>query len=214
MQAGRSCRGKNRFFLVLISQFLSEGRFQRFACESPGRLVMGNRAKESRSPSHRRRSFEMVLLDEILRTAGMKFGKEPRVKILSNHLLMETEDGYRVVFALWALHPTFSDTEILFADSRDGQPLEKTDGSVRLIIPHEKRSARWVRRIVDLPRVGLPQWASSMETPKVCFEFAVFRVADCLSQCAPSSATCLKSIFPSPKSWRSQPCGRPVTGEG
>ena len=92
--------------------------------------------------------FEGVLLVEILRTAGVKFGKELRGKSLAEYLLVETEDGYRVVFALPELDPTFRDTEILLADRRDGKPLEGSDGRLRLIIPHEKRYARWVRQIV------------------------------------------------------------------
>ena len=39
--------------------------------------------------------FEGVLLDEILRTAGVKFGKELGGKSLAEYLLVETEDGYR-----------------------------------------------------------------------------------------------------------------------
>ena len=42
----------------------------------------------------------------------------------------------------------FQDSEILLADRRDGKPLEGSDGRLRLIIPHEKRYARWVRQIV------------------------------------------------------------------
>ena len=94
--------------------------------------------------------FEGVMLDEILRAAGVKFGKELRGKSLADYLLVETEDGYRVVFALPELDPTFRDTNILLADSRDGKPLEGSDGRLRLVIPHEKRYARWVRQIVAL----------------------------------------------------------------
>ena len=94
--------------------------------------------------------FEGVALAEILRTAGMKFGKELRGKSLEDYLLVQTEDGYRVVFALPELDSTFRDNEILLADGRDGKPLEGTDGRLRLIIPHEKRYARWVRQIVAL----------------------------------------------------------------
>ena len=89
-----------------------------------------------------------MLLDEILRTAGVKFGKELRGKSSGGLSLVETEDGYRVVFALPELDPTFRDTKILLADRRDGKPLEGSDGRLRLIIPHEKRYARWVRQIV------------------------------------------------------------------
>jgi hypothetical protein len=41
--------------------------------------------------------FEGVLVAEILKAAGVKFGKELRGKRLADYLLVETADGYRVV---------------------------------------------------------------------------------------------------------------------
>jgi hypothetical protein len=94
--------------------------------------------------------FEGAPLVEILRAAGIEFGKELRGQRLASYLLVITEDGYRVVFALPELDPTFKDTNILLADGRDGKPLEGSDGRLRLIIPNEKRYARWARRVVAL----------------------------------------------------------------
>jgi DMSO/TMAO reductase YedYZ molybdopterin-dependent catalytic subunit len=94
--------------------------------------------------------FEGVLVAEILKAAGVKFGKELRGKKLVDYVLAETADGYRVVFALPEFDPSFKDTLVLLADSRDGNPLGDSDGQLRLIIPHEKRYARWVRQLVAL----------------------------------------------------------------
>ena len=94
--------------------------------------------------------FEVVLVAEILKSAGVKFGKELRGKRLADYLLAETADGYRVVFALPEFDPSFKQTLVLLADRRDGNPLGESDGQLRLIIPHEKRYARWVRHLVAL----------------------------------------------------------------
>jgi DMSO/TMAO reductase YedYZ molybdopterin-dependent catalytic subunit len=94
--------------------------------------------------------FEGVLVAEILRSAGMKFGKDLRGKRLADYLLVETADSYRVVFALPEFDPSFKQTLVLLADTRDGGPLSESDGQLRLIIPHEKRYARWVRHLVAL----------------------------------------------------------------
>ena len=94
--------------------------------------------------------FEGVLVAEILKSAGVKFGKELRGKRLADYLLLETADGYRVVFALPEFDPSFKQTLVLLADSRDGGPLAESDGQLRLIIPFEKRYARWVRHLVAL----------------------------------------------------------------
>jgi DMSO/TMAO reductase YedYZ molybdopterin-dependent catalytic subunit len=94
--------------------------------------------------------FEGVLVAEILKSAGVKFGKELRGKRLADYLLAETADGYRVVFALPEFDPSFKQTLVLLADRRDGNPLGESDGQLRLIISHEKRYARWVRHLVAL----------------------------------------------------------------
>jgi len=94
--------------------------------------------------------FEGVLVTEILKAAGVKFGKELRGKRLADYLLVETADGYRVVFSLPEFDPGFKQSLVLLADSCDGDPLSASDGQLRLIIPSEKRYARWVRHLVAL----------------------------------------------------------------
>jgi hypothetical protein len=40
-----------------------------------------------------------------------------------------------------------TDRIILLADARDGQPLSPHEGPFRIIVPKEKRPARWVRQV-------------------------------------------------------------------
>lgn len=94
--------------------------------------------------------FEGVLLAEVLKSAGQKFGTELGGKALANYLLVEAADGYRAIFALPELDATFTDAIVLLADHRDGEPLEEREGPLRMIVPHEKRHARWVRRVIAL----------------------------------------------------------------
>src|SRR5215467_1569079 len=108
------------------------------------------RTVRAKDESGKESLFEGVSLTEILLAGGVKFGKELRGKHLADYLLVETEDRYRVVFALPELDPTFGEVNVLLADRRDGEPLEGTDGTLRLIIPSEKRYARWVRRVISL----------------------------------------------------------------
>ena len=63
------------------------------------------------------------------------------------YLLVEAADGYRVVFALPELDPAFTERMVLLADHRDGQPLTTTEGPLRLVVPDDKRHARWVRQV-------------------------------------------------------------------
>ena len=44
----------------------------------------------------------------------------------------------------------FTDRVVLLADRRDNQPLPTAEGPLRLVIPDEKRHARWVRQVVSI----------------------------------------------------------------
>jgi len=48
-----------------------------------------------------------------------------------------------VVIALPELDPAFTDKQIVLALARDGKPLDAKEGPYRLVIPDEKRMARW-----------------------------------------------------------------------
>ena len=97
--------------------------------------------------------FEGVSLFEVLSRAGVPFGKELRGQAVALYLVVEASDGYRAVFALPELDPAFSDRVILLADRRDGRPLPEPAGPLQVIVPGEKRHARWVRQVIRL-RVG------------------------------------------------------------
>ena len=77
-------------------------------------------------------------MGEVLKSAGVKFGKELSGKALANYLLVESADRYRVVFALPELDPAFTDAIVLLADHRDGKALDEREGKLRLIVPHER----------------------------------------------------------------------------
>jgi DMSO/TMAO reductase YedYZ molybdopterin-dependent catalytic subunit len=95
-------------------------------------------------------SFSGVALVEILRLAGVALGEQLRGKALTTYLLVKAADGYQVVFALPELDSGFTDRVIFLADQRDGKPLSAKEGPLRIIVPGEKRHARWVRQVTDL----------------------------------------------------------------
>ena len=103
------------------------------------------RAKDEKG---RESVWEGAALHEVLNAAGVKLGEAIRGAVLVNYLLVEAFDGYRVVFTLPEVDPAFTDLMVLLADRRDGKPLGEYEGRLRIIVPHEKRHARWVRRVV------------------------------------------------------------------
>jgi hypothetical protein len=60
------------------------------------------------------------------------------------------EDGYKVVFALAELDSGITNSEVLVADTVDGAPIDAKRGPFRLVAPHDKRPARWVRMLKSI----------------------------------------------------------------
>jgi hypothetical protein len=67
--------------------------------------------------------------------------------LLTQTLLVTAADGYGVVFALAEIDPNFSDRDVLICYERDGAAMEEKQGPLRMVVPDDKRHARWVRRV-------------------------------------------------------------------
>ena len=91
--------------------------------------------------------YEGVALETILRKAGVPQGDALRGPAMATYVLAEAADGYRVVFSLAELDAGIADSEVIVADTIDGAPLGDKLGPFRLVAPHEKRPARWVRML-------------------------------------------------------------------
>ena len=90
-------------------------------------------------------AYAGVLLRDILVLAGVPLGEQLRGDRLAMYVVVEALDKYLVIFALPELDAAFTDRVVLLADRRDDQPLPAAEGPLRLVIPDEKRHARWVR---------------------------------------------------------------------
>ena len=87
-----------------------------------------------------------VRLEDILSRAGVPLDKPLRGKTLASFVRVTAADQYQVVFGLADLDATLGHTQVLLVDTRDGKPLDK-DGPLRLLVPGDKRPARWVRNV-------------------------------------------------------------------
>jgi DMSO/TMAO reductase YedYZ molybdopterin-dependent catalytic subunit len=95
-------------------------------------------------------AYEGVLLEDLLRKAGVPQGEKLRGAAMATYVLAEAADGYRVVFSLAELDSGILDSEVIVADTMDGAPLGASQGPFRLVAPHEKRPARWVRMLKSI----------------------------------------------------------------
>jgi DMSO/TMAO reductase YedYZ molybdopterin-dependent catalytic subunit len=104
-------------------------------------------AKDHEGKNH---EYAGVKLRDILTQAGVATGNDLRGKEMTDYVVAEASDGYRVVFSLAELDPDLGNTLVIVAQSVDGQPLGAKEGPLRLVVPGDKRQARWVRMVTGI----------------------------------------------------------------
>jgi DMSO/TMAO reductase YedYZ molybdopterin-dependent catalytic subunit len=104
----------------------------------------------------KKETYEGVLLEDLLTKAGVPQGEQLRGASMATYVIAEAADGYRVVFSLAELDSGILESEIIVADTMDGAPLSAQQGPFRLVAPHEKRPARWVRMLKSITVIRAP----------------------------------------------------------
>lgn len=94
--------------------------------------------------------YEGVPLAELLRRVGVPQGEGLRGPIMASYVVAEASDGYRVVFSVAELDSGILDSDVIVADTLDGAPLGPNQGPFKIVAPHDKRPARWVRMLSSL----------------------------------------------------------------
>jgi DMSO/TMAO reductase YedYZ molybdopterin-dependent catalytic subunit len=94
--------------------------------------------------------YEGVPLEALLQKAGVPQGEQVRGAAMTSYVLVEAADDYHVIFSLAELDSSFQDSEVLVADTMDGSPLAPDQGPFKLVAPHEKRPARWIKMVKSI----------------------------------------------------------------
>jgi DMSO/TMAO reductase YedYZ molybdopterin-dependent catalytic subunit len=121
--------------------------------ERPIKLTAGDLAgmirQSVRAKDHKgvESSWEGVAVIDLLRKAGARVDDKLRGGAMVDYLVVEASDGYRAAFALAEIDPAFTDRVTLLADRRDGHPMAEPEGPLRVVVPGEKKHARWVRQV-------------------------------------------------------------------
>lgn len=100
--------------------------------------------------NHKTEIYRGVLLDSLLQQAGVPRGEAIRGKWMTAYVLATAADGYRVVYSLAEMDSGFLDSSVLVADQMNDAPLTPDEGPLKLVAPHEKRPARWVRMLKSI----------------------------------------------------------------
>lgn len=104
------------------------------------------------------RTYEGVRLAEILKRAGQPLGEQLRGGAqLTRYIVASAHDGYRVLFSIPEIDPAFSDDCAFVADTVEGQALSGQEGPLRIIVPGEKREARWIRMVERIEVMSAPE---------------------------------------------------------
>ena len=96
------------------------------------------------------RTFKGVALVDVLAAAGVTLGSQLRGKNLVKYVVVKAADRYEVIFSLPEIDPEFTSQTILLAYKVDGEDLAKGDGPFRMVVPNDKKHARWVREVTSI----------------------------------------------------------------
>ena len=98
----------------------------------------------------RKATFEGVALRDVLAKAGVALGEALRGTALARVIIATATDGYQGVYGIAEVDAAFTDQIILIADRRDGEQLLPDTGPLQLVVPLDKRPARWIRQVVKI----------------------------------------------------------------
>ncbi|MEO7158033.1 MAG: molybdopterin-dependent oxidoreductase [Vicinamibacterales bacterium] len=101
-------------------------------------------------------THEGVLLRDVLAKAGVPLGETLRGNALARAVLATADDGYQVAYSIAEVDEAFNDFMILIVDRRDGQPLLPDSGPLQIVVPQDKRPARWIKQVTTLEVRQLP----------------------------------------------------------
>jgi len=107
---------------------------------------------EAKGHSKEVTQYEGVPLKVLLQKAGVLQRDKPlRGKELRQYIVVTASDGYSVLFSLGELDDaTGATSNALLADKANGKPLAENATPLQLIVPSDKRPARWVRMVTSI----------------------------------------------------------------
>ncbi len=95
-------------------------------------------------------AFSGVPVHDLLAKVGVPFGEKLRGKFLRMAVIAHTRDNYDIIFALAEFDDAFNSRTIFAVDRQDGQPLGEALSPARLVVPGDKRPARWAHMVTSL----------------------------------------------------------------
>jgi hypothetical protein len=95
-------------------------------------------------------TYEGVVLADLLGKHGVPLGAALRGAAIGCYVVATGSDGYKAVYSLAEVDPSFHPGDVIVADTMDGKPLDAHSGPFRLVATEDKRPARGVRNLVSV----------------------------------------------------------------
>lgn len=99
--------------------------------------------------------YSGVTIADLLTKAGIILGDTAKRKTIVSCLVVTAADNYKAIYALPEVDPLFANRTVIVADRADKKPLPEDVGPFQIIVPGEKKHARWVRQVTALEVVVL-----------------------------------------------------------
>ena len=91
-------------------------------------------------------TYKGTYLAAVIQSAGTETGK----KNVGRYVLITAADNYKVIFSFAEIDPDFTEQSIIVATHVDGKPLPQGEGPFRIIVPNDKKQARWIREVKSI----------------------------------------------------------------
>jgi DMSO/TMAO reductase YedYZ molybdopterin-dependent catalytic subunit len=97
-----------------------------------------------------RHQYEGVPLSSLLSQVGTPSGEALKGDEVRDYVEAAATDNYKAIFTLVELDSMFQDNKVIVADTMDGKPLPSDHGPLQLVVPQDRRHARWVRMLTTV----------------------------------------------------------------
>ncbi|PNG26597.1 molybdopterin-dependent oxidoreductase [Methylocella silvestris] len=94
--------------------------------------------------------FEGALLTDVLARVGAPRGKAIHGAEMTDVIIVEARDGYKVALDLAGIDATIRKDRVILADRMDGAPIGPETGPFRLVVEGDFRPARSVRMVKQI----------------------------------------------------------------
>ena len=97
-------------------------------------------------------SYTGVAVDELLKKYGVTLEGLGAQQVYHSYVVATGTDKYHVLFSASELQSALHTGDAIIALSMDGKPLG-ADGDLKMVLPGEKKPARWVRNLASITYV-------------------------------------------------------------